>query len=453
MSVFAGLLLTASCEKETFTGQEMETTAVNYEHQFVPNDVLVKFTTTGKSSKNDALALIGARVVEAINTNAMRTEALKQGGESGELLLVSSKLGTLEAIKILREQPGVEYAEPNFIYNHNATSNDSYYTDGSLWGMYGDNTSPSNQYGSQAGEAWAAGNTGSDAVYIGIIDEGYMYFHDDLAANAGTNPGEIPDNGIDDDGNGYIDDVYGWDFDGGDNTVFDGDQDDHGTHVAGTIGGVGGNGTGVAGVAWNVKLMGAKFLGRFGGTTANAIKSVDYFTDLKQRHGINLIATSNSWGGGGYSQGLYDAIERARQADILFIAAAGNDSNNNDASASFPASYDHDNIIAVASMDSDGGLSSFSNFGATTVDIGAPGRGIYSTVPVKSRGKVVSGYKAYSGTSMATPHVSGGAVLYAATNPGASAVEIKGAIMNTSVPTSSLTGKCVSEGRLNVSGF
>ena len=453
MSACAGLFLTASCEKESFKSPGIEATVDHLDAKFVPNEVLIKFKPDGKMSQASLLAKIDARIVETISTNAMRADATNRGMESNELLLVSSKLGTLEAISRLNDMAEVEYAEPNFIYNHNVISDDSYYTDGSLWGMYGDATSPANEFGSQAGEAWAAGKTGSSTVYIGIIDEGYMYFHDDLAANAGTNPGEIPGNGIDDDGNGYVDDVYGWDFDGGDNSVFDGDQDDHGTHVAGTIGGVGGNGTGVAGVAWNVKLMGGKFLGRFGGNTANAIKAVDYFTDLKQRHGINLVATNNSWGGGGFSQALYEAIERANAANILFIAAAGNDTNNNDASLSYPASYNNANIIAVASLDSNGALSGFSNYGATTVDIGAPGRGIYSTVPVRSRGKVVSAYKSYSGTSMATPHVAGGAALYASSNPGATAAQIKNAIMSAAVPTSSLTGNCVSQGRLNVSGF
>jgi subtilisin family serine protease len=230
-------------------------------------------------------------------------------------------------------------------------------------------------------------------------------------------------------------------------------DDDHGTHVAGTIGAEGGNSFGVAGVVWNVKLMNAKFLGKSGGTTANAIKAVDYFTDLKNSQGINLVATSNSWGGGGFSQALMDAIDRANSVNILFIAAAGNSTNDNDASPSYPASYTNTNIIAVASMDTNGALSDFSNYGASSVDLGAPGRGIYSTVPVRSRGKVVAGYASYSGTSMATPHVSGAAALYASANPSASAADIKAAIMRSTIPTSSLAGKCVSGGRLNAGEF
>jgi subtilisin family serine protease len=280
-----------------------------------------------------------------------------------------------------------------------------------------------------------------------------MYTHEDLAANAGTNPGEVAGDGIDNDNNGYRDDVYGWDFDGNNNTVFDGVNDDHGTHVAGTIGAVGGNSKGVAGVNWNIKIISAKFLGRNGGTTANAIKAVDYITDLKTRHGLNIVATNNSWGGGGFSQGLHDAIETANAAGILFIAAAGNSGTNNDATPSYPASYTNDNIIAVAAIASDGSLATWSQYGAYSVDLGAPGVGIWSTVPKSSKGKVISGYASYSGTSMATPHVTGACALYAATYTGATAADIKAAILSATIHTTSLEGKCVTGGRLNVSGF
>jgi subtilisin family serine protease len=373
---------------------------------------------------------------------------MENAGDKEGILLISIPGQAMEAISRVKGLPEVEYAEPNYIYEHTATSTDPYYTNGSLWGMYGASTSPANQYGSGAGIAWANNKTGSSTVWIGIIDEGYMYTHADLAANAGTNPGEIAGNGVDDDGNGYKDDVYGWDFDGNNNTVYDGTADDHGTHVAGTIGAVGGNGIGVAGVCWNVKLLSAKFLGRRGGTTANAIKAVDYFTDLKTRHTLNLVATNNSWGGGSFSQGLQDAIGRANTAGILFIAAAGNETA--DATNRYPVAYPNSNVIGVASITSTGGLSSFSNFSATTVDLGAPGSAIYSTLPGKNN---TSAYGSYSGTSMATPHVTGAAALYASINSGATAVQIKAAILNSSTPTASLTGKCVTGGRLNVSGF
>lgn len=423
--------------------------------QTVPGEMLVQF-------KAGATAADKARALGRGNA-AGREDILPQHERRdgrGDLVLVRHQpdFTPAAARRAIAADAAVEYAEPNWIYTHQATSNDPYYTSGSLWGMYSSTTSPTNQFGSQAAAAWAANKTNCGTVWVGIIDEGYMYTHEDLSANAGTNPGEIPGNNRDDDGNGYVDDVYGWNFDGNNNVIFGGTGDDHGTHVAGTIGAAGGNGKGVAGVCWSIKLMNAKFLGRNGGTTANAVKAVDYFTNLKIRHNLNLVATNNSWGGGGYSQALRDAIERANNAGILFIAAAGNGGSdgvgdNNDTTPSYPASYNNANIIAVASITSTGARSSFSNYGPTSVDIGAPGSAIVSTLPATSKGKVVSGYGSYSGTSMATPHVTGAAALYAATHPGAAASTIKAAILGSATPTPSLAGMVVTGGRLNVSGF
>ncbi len=446
----------AACTTEIIETSEHSTTstsqrsaarsnALNYE----PNEVLIKFKSGVSDEKQaEILDRIGGKVKEKILTKLM-----EKFGDNEGITLVQMPMNALDAITRLNGLNEIEYAEPNFIYTHDAVSNDTYFTNGSLWGMYGATTSPANQFGSHAATAWANGKTGSNTVYIGIIDEGYMYTHEDLAANAGVNPGEVSGNGVDDDGNGLVDDVYGWDFDGNNNTVFDGAGDDHGTHVAGTIGGVGGNGKGVAGVCWNVKLLSAKFLGSRGGTTANAIKAVDYFTDLKIRSGLNIVATNNSWGGGGFSQALQDAIQRANNAGILFIAAAGNASSNNDATANYPSNYNVANVIAVASITNTGGLSSFSNYGATQVDLGAPGSGIYSSVPVSSKGKILSGYASYNGTSMATPHVTGAAALYASINAGASAATIKSALLSSTIATPSLSGKCVTGGRLNVGSF
>jgi subtilisin family serine protease len=445
-------LALAACADNTTTAPvaDAPSFAASAAPDFVPGEVIVKFRPgTSSAARGLALQQAGASVRERIVTATMR-----RGGDAEGLTVVHSGMGTGAAIARLQNNPNVEYAEPNYVYQHNAVSNDTYFTNGSLWGMYGGSTTPANVYGSHAAVAWAANHTDCSNVYIGIIDEGYMFTHTDLAANAGVNPGEVAGNGVDDDGNGYVDDVRGWDFDGNNNTVFDGTGDDHGTHVAGTIGGVGGNGTGVAGVCWSVKLLNAKFLGRNGGTTANAVKSVDYFTDLKTRHGLNLVATSNSWGGGGFSQALQDAIGRANNANILFIAAAGNSTYDCDTSTScYPGEYPNANVITVASITSTGAISSFSNFGATTVDIGAPGSAIYSTVPASSKGSVVSGYASYSGTSMATPHVSGAAALYAAYHPGSSAATIKNALLSTAVATPSLVGKTVTGGRLSVATF
>jgi subtilisin family serine protease len=416
---------------------------------FVPGEVIVKFRSgASATARATALGRANGQAAERILTAMMQ-----RSGDAEGLTIVHTPLAVPQAVDALRGSPDVEYAEPNYIYQHTATSDDPYYTNGSLWGMYGDATTPANQWGSQAGEAWAAGHTDCSSVWVGIIDEGYMYTHEDLAANAAKNPGEVEGDGVDNDGNGYVDDVYGWDFNRNNNSVFDGPADDHGTHVAGTIGAVGGNAKGVAGVCWSIKLMDAKFLGNGGGTTANAVKAVDYFSDLKTRHGLNLVATSNSWGGGGFSQALQDAIERANAANILFIAAAGNSANDCDVSSCYPAKYPNANVIAVASITSSGAMSSFSNFGLTTIDIGAPGSGVYSTVPARYRGQVVSGYASYSGTSMATPHVSGGAALYAAYHPGSTAATIKSAILGSAVATPSLSGKVVTSGRLDVSGF
>ncbi|MDP8991451.1 MAG: S8 family serine peptidase [Actinomycetota bacterium] len=390
----------------------------------------------------------------------LEERVVAQGPGKGEVERVRLPSGKDRdaAISELRSDPSVAYAEPNWLYTRTATSNDPYYTNGSLWGMYGDATTPSNQFGSQAGEAWGrdlTSNTGSRTVVVGIIDEGIQVAHTDLDANVWVNPFD-PVNGVDDDGNGYTDDKHGWDFVNKDNSVYDGGkkgtQDKHGTHVAGTVGAEGGNSTGVAGVNWDVTFISAKFLGRQGGTLANAVKAVDYLTDLKARHGLDIVATNNSWGGGGFSQALLDAITRAARANILFIAAAGNSDSDNDTTASYPSNYDttagagYDAVVAVAAIDSAGELASFSNYGATTVDLGAPGVSVYSTLPVNK-------YGAYSGTSMATPHVSGGAALYAASHPLERGAPLKTALLTTTVPTASLSGKVATGGRLDVSGY
>ena len=416
-----------------------------------PGELLVQFKENANDAhKNKALAKIKGEELEKVKDKKDRSDG------RGDLVLVKHQPDVTqeEAVAILQADPAVEFAEPNWLYTHQATSNDIYYTNGSLWGMYGPSTSPANQFGSNAAAAWAAGEVGNSAVYVGVIDEGIQFTHPDLNGQVWTNPFEILGNGIDDDGNGYKDDIHGWDFAGNNNSIYDGgnkgNQDDHGTHVSGTIGGRGGNGAGVVGVNWNLTLISGKFLGRNGGTTANAIKTIDYFNDLKTRHGLNIVATNNSWGGGGFSQALQDAIERANQANILFVVAAGNGGSdgvgdNNDTLANYPSNYPNANIIAVAAITSTGARSPFSNYGATKVDLGAPGSGVWSTTAYNV-------YSSYSGTSMATPHVTGAVALYASTHPGAAAAQIKNAILSSAVSTLSLAGKCVTGGRLDAYG-
>ncbi len=316
--------------------------------------------------------------------------------------------------------------------------------DPSLWRLYG-----LNNYGQSGGttdadldapEAWDI-TTGSRDVVIGVIDSGVDINHPDLAANIWVNPGETPNNGIDDDGNGFIDDVNGWDFYDDDNTPNDGNG--HGTHVAGTIGAVGNNNSGIAGVNWEVSILPLRFLGNDGsGWTSDAVAAVNYATMLKRDFGINVAATNNSWGGGGYSRTLDRAIEAANDQGIMFVAAAGNQGTNNDANPSYPTNYSSPNVISVAALNRNDNLASFSNYGATTVDVGAPGVSIYSTLPENL-------YGSFSGTSMAAPHVAGVVGLLNAAKPGISVTEVNNAILNTVDPLQSLNGKTLTGGRVN----
>jgi len=427
---------------------------------YAANEILVQFAANATAAQRaSARAAVRGNAVEEIQTAAMRRAA------NGvlERVAVPGNIGVERAIAAISRRPGVVFAEPNWKLSASDTSNDPYYTTSSrLWGMYGDDqpaaSGPSgttNQFGSQAEKAWAAGFTGSRDVYVGIVDEGVDFNHPDLAANMWLNPFDIAGDGVDNDGNGYVDDARGWDFYSNDNSVYDGSGDDHGTHVAGTVGGVGGNGVGVAGVSWNVTMIPTKVLGTDGGYTSGAIKAIDYLTDLKVRHGLNIVASNNSWGGGGYSASLHSAINRGANAGILFVAAAGNSAVDTDATANYPSNYStlqgtsttraasYEAVISVAALTSGGGLASFSNYGATTVDIAAPGSGINSTLPG-------GGYGAYSGTSMASPHVAGAVALIAASRPGMSAADIRTAILSTARPTTSLAGRTATGGRLDV---
>ncbi|MEY4173196.1 MAG: hypothetical protein RI900_361 [Actinomycetota bacterium] len=382
-------------------------------------------------------------------------QPLRTRGSATEVVTLPAGVSVEQALASYKADPAVRYAEPDYVLTHQAVSNDPEFTNGALWGMQGDASTPANQFGSGAAEAWAANYTGSSSVVVGVIDEGIQVTHPDLAANIWTNPGEVAGNGLDDDANGFIDDINGWDFFNRDNSVFDGAAnpviDEHGTHVSGTIGGVGGNGVGVAGVNWNVKIVSAKFLGPTGGNTTDAVSAINYLVDLKARRGVNLVAINNSWGGGAFSQALSDAINAAGDQNILFVAAAGNSGTNNDVTPSYPSNYDcsrggtrgWDCVLAVAAIDSAGAIATFSQYGATTVDIGAPGVNIISTVPNGA-------YASFNGTSMATPHVTGAAALCASLDPTMSGAAIRAAIMQSAAPTASMVGRTVSGGRLDV---
>ena len=353
---------------------------------------------------------------------------------------MSDELAPARVLNALSMTPGFRYAEPNFVVSVDVVPNDPEYSQ--LWGL-----NDVDDDDIDAPQAWDL-TTGSSNIVVGVIDTGVDYTHEDLAANMWTNPVECPagvgtciEDGVDNDSNGFIDDFYGWDFVNDDNDPFD--DNSHGTHVAGTIAAVGNNGTGVVGVNWNAQIMALKFLAASGsGSTADAIEAIEYATMMKRDHGVNIRVTNNSWGGGGFSQGLKDAIDASGQQGMLFIAAAGNSSSNNDTTPHYPSSYDLGNIIAVASTDSADGLSSFSNTGLTSVDLGAPGSSIYSTTPY-------SQYGTKSGTSMASPHVAGVAALAWSAAPSATSTQVRDAIFAGVDSIPSLQGKSVTGGRLN----
>jgi len=345
---------------------------------------------------------------------------------SASLEAVPSVLAVLD-----KTTGGVVSAEPDFVRQGLLIPNDPKYLDGTLWGL-----NQANDVDIDAPEAWDI-RSAATGITVAVIDTGIRYTHQDLAANAWVNPGETAGDRIDNDGNGYVDDVRGIDAYNRDGDPMD--DEGHGTHCAGTIGATGNNGIGLTGVAWGVKLMALKFLSASGsGTDSDAVTCIDY-ARLK---GAKIL--SCSWGGGGAGASLQAAIERARTAGILMVAAAGNETNNNDRNPSYPASYPHDNIISVASTTSTDALSSFSNYGATSVDLGAPGSSIYSTVSTSD-----TAYATYSGTSMATPHVAGALALLAAQYPTDNTTGLISRLLNGTDPISSLTGKARA-GRLNL---
>ncbi len=368
----------------------------------------------------------------------------------GELKVLSEKMGSRylllkpisgkveELIKALTHLPEVEFAEPDYILRTQVIPKDPMFDQ--QWALH--NTGQTDGVPDadiDAPEAWDI-TTGSQDMIVAVVDTGVDYNHQDLKGNMWRNEAEcsgLP--GVDDDGNGYVDDCYGYDFANNDGDPMD--DNGHGTHVAGIIAAEGDNGVGVVGVTWNTKIMAVKFLNSSGsGTTADAVRSIEYVIALKQR-GENVVAINASWGGGGYSQTLRDAIDAAGREGILFVAAAGNSSNDNDANPFYPASYKLDNIISVAASDHADNLASFSNYGKKSVHVVAPGVDILNTYP--------GGYATLSGTSMAAPHVSGLAALVRSAFPNESLCETKFRIISSVDKKNSFAGKVASGGRIN----
>jgi subtilisin family serine protease len=359
-----------------------------------------------------------------------------------------SDLTVGEAVQRYEASPDVEYAEPDFLLQPTQTispneleqltvtvsPNDPYYP--KLYGLNNTGqTGGTPDADVDAKEAWST--TGSPTTVVAVTDEGVDVNHPDLRGNIWVNVDEIPGDGIDDDRNGYVDDVNGWDFAHDDASVYDAaDGDNHGTHVAGTIAAQGNNGTGVTGVNWLAGIMALKFLGPNGGYTSDAVEALNYAV----ANGAKI--SNNSWGGGGSSVALQQAISKADAAGHLFVAAAGNDGTNNDVTPHYPSNYTNANIISVAATDDRDTLASFSNFGASSVDLAAPGVNILSTLPGNR-------YGSYSGTSMATPHVTGVAALLKGQNPTLSDGQLKAQILQFVESKNSLQDKVATGGRLN----
>lgn len=372
-------------------------------------------------------------LLASLGSDAVSMERVTPDVPLYRLHLSSSSAEALpKALDTTAEAGSVLLAEPDFIVHANLVPNDPRFRDSSLWGLH-----QVNDVDIDAPEAWDV-RTSAASVVVAVIDTGVRYTHQDLAANMWRNSREIPGNRRDDDNNGVIDDVFG--LDAFNNDGDPNDDHSHGTHCAGTIGAVGNNGIGITGVAWQVRLMALKFLSAGGsGATSDAIRCIDY----ARSNGAKIM--SNSWGGGGPSASLLASIERARAAGILFVAAAGNSAQNTDTSANYPSGYASDNIVSVAATDSSDRLASFSNFGLTTVDLGAPGVGILSSVASSD-----SAYSSYSGTSMATPHVAGALAILAAQFPSDNHTGLIRRLLAATDPNPNLRGRTVSGGRLNL---
>jgi len=393
----------------------------------------------------EATGLAGdvAGAADLLVSSSFQTQILGGLGLEGMVLLEADAdvdAGTVEAW--LAGHPQVAYAEPNAPIGTEAIPNDDDFSE--LWGL--NNTGQTGGTADadiDAPEAWDLA-TGSSSIVVGVIDTGIDYTHPDLAANVWTNPGEIAGNGTDDDGNGFVDDVHGYDFANGDGDPMD--DNGHGTHVSGTIAAVGDNGQGITGVNWTGSLMALKFLdGEGNGFTSAAVQALNYATMMRTQYGVEVRVTNNSWGGAQYSQALRNAIQASGDAGMLFVAAAGNDAADTDAEAHYPSGYGLSNIVAVTASDDGDALASFSNYGATSIDLAAPGVDVYSTLPGGE-------YGTYSGTSMSVPHVSGVAALAWSVVPNGTVAQVRTAILEGIDSLDSLSGRVASGGRLNALG-
>jgi len=416
--------------------------AILAQHERAPGQVIVKVKPS---------ALRTASREEIFDTGRFRIAAIKPFETSASLYTVklSGDDQTAQFLEAAASNPAIEYAEPNYILHVDgfrdgapAEKIPAVSEFGQLWAMK--NTGQKDAEGTVgvvgadigATKAWAL-TTGNKNITVAVIDTGMDYNHPELKDNVFRNEADCFSDGIDHDGNGFVNDCHGWNF-AGVSTNDPMDDNEHGTHVSGTIGANGDGGGKIAGVNWHTSIMPVKFLtGSGSGTLDDAVKAIQYATKMKVK------VMSNSWGGGGFSQTMFDAITEAKTKGILFVAAAGNDSTNSDSSPHYPAGYQVDNVISVAATTNRDTLATFSTFGKRTVHIAAPGHKIYSSIP---GGK----YDNFSGTSMATPHVSGAAALVWGANTGLTYAEVKDRLLRSRDYIPSLTRKVASSGRLNV---
>jgi subtilisin family serine protease/subtilisin-like proprotein convertase family protein len=391
--------------------------ALNFDpSHYDPNHYLVQFRDAGASNSHLGTSLGGATVTRQVSSDGWFQATVDAG---------SNLAGSMRAFQGLSD---VIVATPDFRLSLDAVPGDPQYSQ--QWALENTGATGLADADIDASQAWDYGT--STSVVVAVIDTGIDYNHPDLRPNIWNNTREVAGNGIDDDHNGYVDDIRGWNFVTDTNNPMD--DNGHGTHVAGTIGAVGNNGIGVTGIAWNAKLMALKFLDSTGsGLLSDAVSAIDY----ARNNGAKII--NASWGGGGFSSALQSAIQRFQDAGGIFVTAAGNESSNNAVAASYPANYALAGVISVAASTSSDTLASFSNYG-TNVDIAAPGVSILSTVPNNS-------YASYSGTSMATPHVAGAMALLWGQSPSLTATQLIDLVMSN---TDSVLRDRTIHGRLNV---
>ncbi len=397
---------------------------------FVPDEVLIQMKP-------------GMRIEQILSgspaTLSVQDEAPGKGKNTVRLKIKSGE-SVKSTVAALSGREGVLFAQPNYIYHAALVPNDPLYT--VQWGLP--------KIGME--ETWNLA-TGSADVVVAVLDTGIDLNHPDLAGNLWTNPGEIPGNAIDDDGNGYVDDVHGWNSYANSSDVQD--TAGHGTHVSGIIGAVGNNGVGVSGVNWTVSILAVKADSGTEFTTMDLAKGIDYVTALKEEKNVNVVAINASLGGPvGEDPLLNQAIGGAGNAGILFVAAAGNENSNNDVTPFYPASLFMPHVLSVAATDANDLLAVFntsqaSNFGRRTVHIGAPGKNIRSTYRDVLG---ISGYSDLSGTSMAAPHVTGVLALLKAGDPNLDWIALKNRVLSSGTPVSSLASKTVTGRRLLAAG-